>query len=140
MEIEKAGSDMEMEREEENDEETQLLRDRFRLSAISIAESEAKKNGMQVSEPIAACISDLAFKYAEHLAKDLQLFAHHAGRKMVNTEDVILAAHRNENLSLSLRTFCNGLKAKEPQSERKRKKASRKEDKATTSALETADS
>ncbi|XP_010668122.2 protein MHF1 homolog isoform X3 [Beta vulgaris subsp. vulgaris] len=93
MEIEKAGSDMEMEREEEeNDEETQLLRDRFRLSAISIAESEAKKNGMQVSEPIAACISDLAFKYAvEHLAKDLQLFAHHAGRKMVNTEDVILA-------------------------------------------------
>uniref|UniRef100_A0A803LCE5 Centromere protein S n=2 Tax=Chenopodium quinoa TaxID=63459 RepID=A0A803LCE5_CHEQI len=94
---------------------------------------------MQASESIVACISNLAFNYAEHLAKDLELFAHHAGRKLVNTEDVILAAHRNENLSLSLRTFCNDLKAKEPQSERKRKKASRKEDKATTSALETAD-
>ncbi|XP_021719283.1 protein MHF1 homolog [Chenopodium quinoa] len=139
MEIERTGSDMEMEREEEDDEETQLLKDRFRLSAISIADSEAKKNGMQPSESIVACISNLAFNYVEHLAKDLELFAHHAGRKLVNTEDVILAAHRNENLSLSLRTFCNDLKAKEPQSERKRKKASRKEDKATTSALETAE-
>lgn len=40
MEIERTGSDIEMEREEEDDEETLLLRDRFRLSAISIAESE----------------------------------------------------------------------------------------------------
>lgn len=134
---------MEMQREEDddtNDEETLILRDRFRLSTVSIAESEAKKNGMQVSEPIVACISNLAFNYAEHLAKDLELFAHHAGRKLVNTEDVILAAHRNENLSQSLRTFCNNLKAKEPQSERKRKKAPRKEDKATSSALEIVDS
>lgn len=95
--------------EEEEDEETQILRGRFRLSAISIAESEAKKNAMKVSEPIIACISDLAFNYA---------------------------AHRNENLGMSLRTFSDDLKAKEPQSERKRKKASRKEDKATTSALQ----
>ncbi|XP_057519012.1 protein MHF1 homolog [Amaranthus tricolor] len=139
MEIGRTGSDMEMDREDDDDEETLLLRDRFRLSAISIVESEAKKNGMQVSEPIVACLSNLAFNYAEHLAKDLELFAHHAGRKLVNTEDVILAAHRNENLSLQLRTFCNDLKAKEPLSERKRKKASRKDDKATTSAIENID-
>ncbi|KAL2935607.1 Protein MHF1-like protein [Bienertia sinuspersici] len=138
MEIERTCSNMEVEREEDDDEETLNLRDRFRLSTISIAESEGpllffhpKKIGMQVSEPIVACISNLAFNYAEHLAKDLELFAHHAGRKLVNTEDVKLAAHRNENLSLSLRAFCNDLKAKEPQSERKRKKASRKEDKVT---------
>ncbi|CAO2826939.1 unnamed protein product [Amaranthus hypochondriacus] len=139
MEIGRTGSDMELDREDDDDEETLLLRDRFRLSAISIVESEAKKNGMQVSEPIVACLSNLAFNYAEHLAKDLELFAHHAGRKLVNTEDVILAAHRNENLSLQLRTFCNDLKAKEPLSERKRKKASRKDDKATTSAIENID-
>jgi len=48
----------------------------------------------------------------------------------------VVSAHRNENLALSLRAFCNDLKAKEPQSERKRKKASRKEDKATTSAIQ----
>ncbi|KAK9668979.1 hypothetical protein RND81_13G100600 [Saponaria officinalis] len=146
-EMERICSDIEMEKhddkqfieEEEEDEETQLLKDRFHLSAISIVESEAKKIGMQISEPIVACISNLAFNYAEHLAKDLELFAHHAGRKLVNTEDVILAAHRNESLGLSLRTFCNDLKAKEPQTEKKRKKSLRKEDRATTSAFLTAD-
>lgn len=48
-----------------------------------------------------------------------------------------ISAHRNEHLAASLRSFGNGLKAKEPQSERKRKKASKKEDKlkASTSVV-----
>ncbi|GAB4845795.1 MHF histone-fold complex component [Ancistrocladus abbreviatus] len=119
---------------EEDDEESNLLRDRFRLSAISIADAEAKNNGMEISEPIMACVADMAFKYTKQLAKDLELFAQHAGRKIVNMEDVILSAHRNESLAIALRCFCNDLKAKEPQSEKKRRKASRKEDKATSSA------
>ncbi|KAL2935606.1 hypothetical protein RDABS01_018724 [Bienertia sinuspersici] len=82
-------------------------------------------------ESSSSLMGGLSFWVTEHLAKDLELFAHHAVRKLVNTEDVKLAAHRNENLSLSLRAFCNDLKAKEPQSARKRKKASRKEDKGT---------
>ncbi|OAY30615.1 protein MHF1 homolog [Manihot esculenta] len=128
------GHGTDAEREDE-DSESELLRDRFRLSTISIAETEAKKNGMDISEPIIACIADLAFKYAEQLAKDLELFAQHAGRKSVNMEDVILSAHRNEHLAASLRSFSNDLKAKEPPSEKKRKKLSKKEDKASTSAL-----
>ncbi|KAI9079648.1 hypothetical protein K1719_038269 [Acacia pycnantha] len=111
---------------------TQVLRDRFRLNAISIAEAEAKRNGMDASEVVVACIADLAFKYAEQLAKDVELFAQHANRKSVNMEDVILTAHRNEHLSTLLRTFSIDLKTKEPQSERKRKKATKKEDQATT--------
>ncbi|XP_057970283.1 protein MHF1 homolog [Malania oleifera] len=121
---------------EDDDAATELLRDRFRLATISIAEAEAKKNEMEISEQIVACISDLAFKYTEQLGKDLELFAQHAGRKSVNMEDVILSAHRNEHLAASLRSFSNELKAKEPQSERKkRKKASRMEDRASTSVL-----
>ncbi|XP_022736981.1 protein MHF1 homolog isoform X1 [Durio zibethinus] len=135
MEIDEDRSDVEKEEEEEDDSISDLLRDRFRLSAISIAEAEAKRNGMEISEPIVACISDLAFKYTGQLAKDLELFAHHAGRKSVNMEDVIVSAHRNEHLAASLRSFRNELKAKEPQSERKRKKGSRKDDKATASVL-----
>ncbi|KAK8496160.1 hypothetical protein V6N12_018509 [Hibiscus sabdariffa] len=40
-----------------------LLRDHFRLSAISIAEHEGKRNGMEISQLIVACISDLVFLY-----------------------------------------------------------------------------
>ncbi|KAI7984799.1 hypothetical protein LOK49_LG14G01317 [Camellia lanceoleosa] len=127
------GSDVER---EEDDSATDVLRDRFRLCTISISESEAKRNSMEISPPMMACISDLAFKYAEQLAKDLELFAQHAGRKSVNMEDVILSAHRNEHLaSTSLRSFRDDLKAKEPQSERKRKKGSKKEDKAAPSVI-----
>ncbi|XP_059444189.1 protein MHF1 homolog isoform X1 [Corylus avellana] len=133
--MEGGGGGSDLEREEEDDSVSEVLRDRFRLSTISIAEVQAKRNGMEISEPIVACIADLAFKYTEQLAKDLELFAQHAGRKSVNMEDVILSAHRNEHLATSLRSFGNDLKAKEPQSERKRKKTSRKEDKAIANVV-----
>lgn len=48
---------------------------------------------------------------------------------------IYFAAHRNDNLAASLRSLCNELKAKEPQSERKRKKvvSTKKDDKASSS-------
>ncbi|XP_047951582.1 protein MHF1 homolog isoform X2 [Salvia hispanica] len=107
-------SDVERGEEEEEEEEesaSELLRDRFRLCTISIAETE------------------------EQLARDVELFAQHAGRKSINMEDVILSAHRNDHLSASLRSFSNNLKAKEPQSDRKRKKITKKEDKAAKEVL-----
>ncbi|CAB4280407.1 unnamed protein product [Prunus armeniaca] len=51
-----------MEREEE-DSVSELLRDRFRVSTISIAEAEAKRNDMEISGPVMTCIADLAFKF-----------------------------------------------------------------------------
>ncbi|KAG5067103.1 hypothetical protein GLYMA_04G201000v4 [Glycine max] len=117
--------------EVENDAEMKLLRDKFRLSAISIIESQAKQNGMEVSKVVVTCVADLAFKYTERLARDLHLFAQHANRKSVNMEDVILCGHRNEHVSGMLRSFSNDLKAKDPQSERKRKKEPKKNDKGT---------
>ncbi|GFP89426.1 centromere protein s [Phtheirospermum japonicum] len=133
-------SDVErVDEEEEEESASDLLRDRFRLCTISIAKAEAKRNGMEVSQPIMTCVSDLAFKYAQQLGKDLELFAQHAGRKSVNMEDVILSAHRNDHLSALLRSFSNDIKAKEPQSDRKRKKTTKKEEKAVTEVLFIAD-
>ncbi|KAL5724484.1 MHF histone-fold complex component [Ranunculus cassubicifolius] len=126
--------DDDFEREDE-DAETEILKDRFRLSTITIAEAQAKTMSMEVTEPVMACIADLAFQFSEQLAKDLELFAEHAGRKSVNVEDVILAARRNEHLATSLRSFCHELKGKEPQSNRKRKKVSKKEDGAPSNIL-----
>ncbi|XP_010929683.1 protein MHF1 homolog isoform X4 [Elaeis guineensis] len=91
------------EKDEEAEERAELLRDRFRLSVISIANAEAKKLDMEVLEPVVACVADLAFKYT---------------------------AHRNKHLTGLLRSFSQELKGKEPQTERKRKKSSKKEDKS----------
>ncbi|KAH9770266.1 protein MHF1-like [Citrus sinensis] len=140
MEEETNGIDEERKQQHEEDASvTEILRDRFRLSTISIAEAEANQIGMEISKPIIACISDLAFKYTEQLAKDLELFAQHAGRKSVRMEDVILSAHRNEHLAATLRSFRNDLKAKEPRSERKRKKSSTREDITTTNVVQVPD-
>ncbi|XP_020106654.1 MHF histone-fold complex subunit 1 isoform X2 [Ananas comosus] len=127
------GFEKEKEEEEAAAERAELLRDRFRLSVISIANAEAEKVVMGISEPVVACIADLAFKYTEQLAKDVELFAQHAGRKSVNMEDVILSAHRNDHLAGLLRSFSQELKGKEPQTERKRKKSSKSDDKALAS-------
>uniref|UniRef100_I1PKT3 Centromere protein S n=2 Tax=Oryza glaberrima TaxID=4538 RepID=I1PKT3_ORYGL len=120
----------EAERLEAAEAQADLLRDRLRLAVISIATSEGKKAGMEVSDPVVACIADLAYKTVEQLAKDVELFAQHAGRKSIKMEDVILTAHRNEHLMGLLRTFSQELKGKEPSSERKRKKSSKKDDNA----------
>ncbi|XP_039018060.1 protein MHF1 homolog [Hibiscus syriacus] len=133
MEIDEDRSDFEKDEEEDDDSVSDLLRDRFRLSAISIAEYEGpttKRNSMEISQPIVACITDLTFEYIGLLAKDLDLFAPHAGRKSVKICSLPFSAHRNEHLAASLRSFRDELKGKEPQCERKRKKVLRKDDKA----------
>ncbi|XP_062186296.1 protein MHF1 homolog [Phragmites australis] len=122
-------SDGEAERYEAEAAEADLLRDRLRLAVIKIATSEGRKAGMEVADPVVACVADLAFKSAEQLAKDVELFAQHAGRKSIKMEDVILTAHRNEHLMGLLRTFSQELKGKEPANERKRKKSSKKDEK-----------
>ncbi|XP_039018388.1 probable lactoylglutathione lyase, chloroplastic [Hibiscus syriacus] len=68
MEIDVGRSDFEKDEKEDDDSVSDLLRDRFRLSPISIAEYEGL------------------------LAKDLELFAHHTGRKSVTMGDVIASA------------------------------------------------
>ncbi|KAF8022490.1 hypothetical protein BT93_F0109 [Corymbia citriodora subsp. variegata] len=100
---------------------------------------EARRSGLEISEPVVACLADLAFQFSEQLAKDLERFAHHAGRKSVNTDDVILSAHRNEHLAVSLRSFCDELKLKEPQSLKKRRRLPGKEAKAPTCAVHISD-
>ncbi|KAF8047813.1 hypothetical protein N665_2818s0001 [Sinapis alba] len=60
---------------------------------------------MEIAGTVVACVANLAFKYAENVAKDLELFAHHAGRKVVNMNDVVLSV-------VSLRSLDNELKIK----------------------------
>ncbi|CAM6049496.1 unnamed protein product [Sphagnum compactum] len=106
----------------------QRLRNRLKLAVIATAEREVQKHEMQISPHVMTALADLTFKYAEELAKDVELFAHHAGRKSVMVDDVLLAAHRNEDVVAKLRAFAQSLtKSREHQPEKKRKRAPTKE-------------
>ncbi|KAH7434266.1 hypothetical protein KP509_06G008300 [Ceratopteris richardii] len=69
-------------------------------------------------------VADLTFKFAEQLGHDLELFAQHANRKSINIDDVIIAAHRNDDVASKLRALSRKLtKTNDQQQGRKRKKA-----------------
>ncbi|XP_024519367.1 protein MHF1 homolog [Selaginella moellendorffii] len=99
------------------EERARVLRDRLRIAVIGVAESQARQSGLTVSQPVMTAICDITHKFTEQLGKELQLFAHHAGRKSINMDDVILAARRNEDVATALKAASHELPDK------KRKKA-----------------
>nr|XP_012329851.2 centromere protein S [Aotus nancymaae] len=63
-----------------------------------LCEEVALDKGMQFSRQTIAAISELTFRQCENFAKDLEMFARHARRTTINTEDVKLLARRSDSL------------------------------------------
>nr|XP_004657714.1 centromere protein S [Jaculus jaculus] len=53
---------------------------------------------VQFSKQTIAAISEVTFRQCEHFAKDLEMFARHAKRSTISTEDVKLLARRSNSL------------------------------------------
>ncbi|MBZ3873809.1 Centromere protein S [Sciurus carolinensis] len=63
-----------------------------------LCEEVALDKEMQFSKQTIAAISELTFRQCENFAKDLEMFARHAKRSTINTEDVKLLARRSNSL------------------------------------------
>ncbi|XP_034875719.1 centromere protein S isoform X2 [Mirounga angustirostris] len=94
-----------MEEEEEGSgEEQQRFSYRQRLKAAvhytvgCLCEEVASDRGMPFSKQTIAAVSELTFRQCETFAKDLEMFARHAKRSTINTEDVKLLARRSNSL------------------------------------------
>ncbi|CEG45328.1 apoptosis-inducing taf9-like domain 1 family protein [Plasmopara halstedii] len=59
----------------------------------------------KLSKEAMALVADLVYKQAEVMATELQFFARHANRKMIKTEDVILLARKQPNLTYLLEKY-----------------------------------
>ncbi|KAB1269252.1 Centromere protein S [Camelus dromedarius] len=90
--------------EKEGAEEQQRFSYRQRLKAAvhytvgCLCEEVASDKEVQFSKQTIAAISEVTFRQCENFARDLEMFARHAKRSTINTEDVKLLARRSNSL------------------------------------------
>ncbi|GAQ80023.1 hypothetical protein KFL_000440240 [Klebsormidium nitens] len=107
----------------EREKRKERLRDRMKVAVARVVENEVTARTdfrVEVSPVVVSALAELTSKYAESLARDLESFAHHAGRKTVNVEDVLLAARRNPDVKAVLSDQAKALTGQQQPKKRKR--------------------
>ncbi|XP_038602470.1 centromere protein S-like [Tachyglossus aculeatus] len=78
--------------------QSQRLKAAVHYTVGCLCQEVAEDKGMHFSKQAVAAISEITFRQCEIFAKDLEMFARHAKRSTVNTEDVKLLARRSNSL------------------------------------------
>ncbi|KAM9585224.1 centromere protein S-like [Trichechus inunguis] len=76
----------------------QRLKAAVHYTAGCLCEEVASEEEMQFSKQTIAAISEVTSRQCENFAKDLEMFARHAKRSTINTDDVKLLARRSNSL------------------------------------------
>ncbi|KFP26432.1 Centromere protein S, partial [Colius striatus] len=63
-----------------------------------LCQEVAEDKDMQFSKQAIAAVSEITFRQCETFAKDLEMFARHAKRSTITTDDVKLLARRSNSL------------------------------------------
>ncbi|CAM2104465.1 centromere protein S [Caretta caretta] len=113
------------ERERERLLHTQRLKAAVHYTVGCLCQEVAEDKGIPFSKQTIAAISEITFRQCENFAKDLEMFARHGKRTVINSEDVKLLARRSNSLlryitQKSEELALNNLEQKE----RKKKKSS----------------
>ncbi|XP_074704601.1 centromere protein S isoform X2 [Strix aluco] len=77
---------------------TQRLKAAVHYTVGCLCQDVAEDQEVQFSKQTIAAISEITFRQCENFAKDLEMFARHAKRTTVTTEDVKLLARRSSSL------------------------------------------
>uniref|UniRef100_A0A8C3K4C8 Centromere protein S n=1 Tax=Calidris pygmaea TaxID=425635 RepID=A0A8C3K4C8_9CHAR len=77
---------------------TQRLKAAVHYTVGCLCQDVAEDKDVQFSKQTIAAISEITFRQCETFAKDLEMFARHAKRSTVTTEDVKLLARRSTSL------------------------------------------
>nr|7DA0_B Chain B, Centromere protein S [Gallus gallus]7DA1_A Chain A, Centromere protein S [Gallus gallus]7DA1_B Chain B, Centromere protein S [Gallus gallus]7DA2_A Chain A, Centromere protein S [Gallus gallus]7DA2_C Chain C, Centromere protein S [Gallus gallus] len=76
----------------------QRLRAAVHYTTGALAQDVAEDKGVLFSKQTVAAISEITFRQAENFARDLEMFARHAKRSTITSEDVKLLARRSNSL------------------------------------------
>ncbi|XP_030319767.1 centromere protein S [Calypte anna] len=110
-------------------EERQLLTQRLKAAvhytAGCLCREVAEDKKMEFSKQTIAALSEITFRQCESFAKDLEMFARHAKRSTVTTDDVKLLARRSNSLLKYITQKSDELASSNmEQKERKKRKSS----------------
>ncbi|CAN6633492.1 inner kinetochore subunit Mhf1p [Trichomonascus vanleenenianus] len=75
------------------------------VAQIVEEESQPDNLGVEATPEFVAALAKLVFNQAITLGEDLEAFAHHAGRKTVNVDDVKMVCRRNEGLKSAIEEY-----------------------------------
>ncbi|XP_050178625.1 centromere protein S [Myiozetetes cayanensis] len=77
---------------------TQRLKAAVHYTVGCLCQEVEEDKDVQFSKQSIAAISEITFRQCETFARDLEMFARHAKRSTINTEDVKLLARRSSSL------------------------------------------
>ncbi|XP_074874198.1 centromere protein S [Carettochelys insculpta] len=104
---------------------TQRLKAAVHYTVGCLCQEVAEDKDIQFSKQTIAAISEITFRQCETFAKDLEMFARHGKRTIINSEDVKLLARRSNSLLRYITQKSEELASNNlEQKERKKKKKS----------------
>ncbi|KAF2190818.1 hypothetical protein K469DRAFT_721722 [Zopfia rhizophila CBS 207.26] len=94
-------------------------------------DEECLQQNLNATPQFIGALTELVYTQITNTSRDLETFAKHAGRRVINTDDVMLLSRRNEGLETVLKQALDEMKTKEGRSgagaeaEEKKKKKKR---------------
>ncbi|XP_069730821.1 centromere protein S [Phaenicophaeus curvirostris] len=102
----------------------QRLRAAVHYAVCGLCQEVAEDKAVQFSKQSLAAIAELAFRQCETFARDLEMFARHAKRSTITTEDVKLLARRSSSLLKYITQKSEELASSNMEQKEKKKKKS----------------
>ncbi|KFO77256.1 Centromere protein S, partial [Cuculus canorus] len=102
----------------------QRLRAAVHYAVCGLCQEVAEDKAVQFSKQSLAAIAELTFRQCETFARDLEMFARHAKRSTITTEDVKLLARRSNSLLKYITQKSEELASSNMEQKEKKKKSS----------------
>ncbi|KAF2116680.1 kinetochore component CENP-S-domain-containing protein [Lophiotrema nucula] len=96
-----------------DEEKEERLKAALWYSLGTFVDEECLNQNLNATPEFIGALTQLVYNQISNTSRDLETFAKHAHRKVINEEDVMLLSRRNEGLETVLKKHLEEMKAKE---------------------------
>ncbi|KAK2143683.1 hypothetical protein LSH36_820g00067 [Paralvinella palmiformis] len=105
----------------------QRLKAAVHYTVAEICEERGKECDVTFAKQVISALSEATFRYSQMMSRDLELFAKHAKRSTINTEDVKLLVRKSPQMLMHIQDLCDRREAASSSKKQRKKKTSRKD-------------